>query len=106
MVYGIFGEVILHNFIPIFELPPFSMNALRDETTIENKRYWESIKKSQYRSAVSSIQHIENIPSEQVFENLDRNHPHDWNPILHFNQFQNQSKGSYIEKKLALSLSI
>ena len=66
MAYGIFEDVIVNNSIPIFELPPFTMNALRDNTTVGNKRYWESFKNSQYRSAVSSLQYMENIPSEQV----------------------------------------
>ena len=106
MAYGIFEDVILHNSISIFELPPFSMNTLRDTTTSENKRYWDSIKNSQYRSAVSSLQHMENIPSEQEIEDVDRNNPHDWDPVSHFNQFQYQSDESYTEQKLALSLSI
>ena len=49
---------------------------------------------------------MENILLEQEIENVDRNQPHDWNPISHFNQFQNQSEESFIEQKLALSLSI
>ena len=44
MAYRIFEDVIIHNSIPIFDLPPYSMNDLRDAKTTENKRFWESLK--------------------------------------------------------------
>ena len=106
MAYGIFEDVIIHNSIPIFELPPYSMNALRDAKTTENKIFWESLKKSQLTSALSTLQYMESIPSEEETNNVDRENPLDWNPLTVFNQFQNQSEESYNEQKMALNLAI
>ena len=44
MAYRIFEDVIIHNSIPIIDLPPYSMNNLRDAKTTENKRFWKSLK--------------------------------------------------------------
>ena len=39
IAYGIFEDVTINNSILNFELPPFIVNALRDNTTVRNKRY-------------------------------------------------------------------
>ena len=106
MAHRIFEDVIIHNSIPIFELPPYSMNALRDAKTEENKKFWICLKRSQFTSAISSLQHMATIPSEEEISNVDRESHIEWNPLLHFSQFENQSEESYIEQKRALSLVI
>ena len=47
MAHGIFEDVIIKNAIPNFELPPYTMNDLRDTKTEENTAFWRSLKNSQ-----------------------------------------------------------
>ena len=81
MANGIFEDVILHNSIPIFELPPYSMNSLRDTKTVENIHFWESLILSQLQSARSALKHMENIPSVEEIINVSREKPLKWSPL-------------------------
>ena len=87
MANGIFEDVILHNSIPIFELPPYSMNSLRDTKTVENVCFWELLIVSQLQSSRSALKHMENIPSVEEIINVDREKPLEWSPLTTFYQF-------------------
>ena len=97
MAYGIFNDVIVHNSIPIFELPPFYMTTLRNLKTVENEKFWYS--KKEYQLKAVTLQYLDNIPSLDEMMIVTRDDPLEWDLLSQFNQFQNKSKEAFDRQK-------
>ena len=64
------------------------------------------MKESQLRAALSTLQHMSNVPMIQEIMSANREAPLQWNPLSNFCQFRNQTEASFTEQKYALSLLI
>ena len=102
MAHGIFNNVILHDSIPINELPPYTMNRLRVEKSNQNDMFWRKIKESQLTSVMSAMSNMENFPTVEQVMNADQDRPLNWNPLDHFQRSANQLEESFLEQKSAL----
>ena len=106
MAHGLFEDIILNNLISISELPPFTMNDLRCESTVKNISEWKKLKKSQYQSAICCAQHMEDVPSMEEILAITREAPLQWNPLQNFVQYDFQSNESFYKQKQALQFNI
>ena len=106
MVKGIFDDIIIRNSISINELPPYSMANLRAVKTKQNQEFWKKITHSQVVAVYTFLKDLDNLPDQSEFDNVDREHPLDWDPMVSFQRFEHQTEESFKEQQEALRLNI
>ena len=106
MAKGIFDDIIIQTSISINELPPYSMANLQNVKTKQNKEFWKKITHSQVVAAYIFLKDLDNLPNQSEFDNVDREHPLDWDPMVSFQRYQYQTEKSFREQQEALRLNI
>ena len=49
---------------------------------------------------------LDNLPDQRKFDNVDREHPLDWDLMVSFQRFEHQTEESFREQQEALRLNI
>ena len=99
-------EVIVHDNIPITNMPPVQQTALYSVNEEECNEYIESLKRKVIKSAMSelkddSIQRCQ-IPSQEALSNASKEDPLDWNAFEKYQQSENQPDSSFNEQRFAV----
>lgn len=97
-------SIILHNNLPMMELPPCLSTELHDVKTKELENEWSNYKRSQLRSMMEALADIEGVPTEEEVMKATKNQPIQWDPLQVLKQTTSQNEESYKEQQFALSL--
>ena len=99
-------EIIVHNNIPISNMPPVQQTAIFADIDEKTTKYIESLKKKLIKSALSelgeeSIQRC-HIPSDEELFSTSKEDPLDWDALNMFQQSDNQPDSSFNEQRFAI----
>ena len=103
---GIFDNIVICNSISINELLPYSMANLRAVKTKQNKAFWRKITQSQVVAAYTFLKDLDNLPDQNEFDNVNIEHPLEWDPMDSFQIFEHQTEESFRAQQEALRLNI
>ena len=103
-------EIIVHDCIPINNMPAVQQSTLYASTEEECLNYIQTIKEKVIKSAMSelkeeSIQRC-SIPSIEAITEAKKENPLEWNAYEAFNQNQAQPDSSFEEQKFAIKKSV
>ena len=103
-------EIIMHDNIPINDMPPVQQTILYSDCQQESIKYITTMKNKLLKSAFSELKEesIErcNIPTIEEILNASKENPLNWDAIESHRQNENQPNASYIEQKFATETCI
>lgn len=102
----LFDDIIIKNILPINELPPFTMNQLREVVTEKNKQFWIENNECQLHAIYSVVADLFDVPEKESVLNASKNNPLEWNPLDVITQFSGQSIESFNEQRFAMKINM
>jgi hypothetical protein len=98
-------SVLLHNSIPVSDVPSCLSNRIFAVTKKDLEEAWNQYYESQLNSMLTGLKGIPNIPSKEEFAKAVILKPLNWSPE-HIERLPIQSQESYEEQQLAMNLGI
>ena len=104
-VWRLLQDVILHDSIPMFEIP-FTTSQSADQTEAKNSTYWSDMKVKMIEAMRAVVGYKENLPSDSSLMNATLNDPIDWSPHETMELADSQTEESLIEQKEVMSVIV
>jgi hypothetical protein len=98
-------SILLHNSIPVSDLPSCLSNRIFEVTKKDLEEAWNQYYESQLNSMLTGLKGIPNIPSKEEFAKAVISKPLNWSPEQ-IERLPIQSQESYEEQQLAMNLGI
>lgn len=98
-------SVLLHDMIPITDMPPSILTQVFNDKTKEMENEWKNSMKRQLDSIMANLGAVEGLPSKDSVMNANRLQGVEWDP-LSIPKFSEQSEDSYSEQRMALSFGV
>ena len=98
-------NIVLHDEIPIVDIPPVQMTSLYAMKSDEAVAYREEIRRDVVSSALTELSHSSedcDLPSRDALLNVTKHDPLDWDASECFQQSEGQPDASFLEQKLAI----
>ena len=100
----IFLDVLVHDEMPIFELPPVLFTSLRDQWSDTVTREIKRMKEIHVDVCLKELHHLSGIPTkEEIMNDITKDNPHNWTADLDRNE-NIQSIESHAEQVQVVSL--
>jgi len=99
-----FEDSIVHNELPMHELPPYTMTAVFDAFNEKFDKFWPDMISTQIDSCLNTLSSVDGIPSKERLISATRDSPDSWDPLQTFNvRNELQSQASFEEQSLAIT---
>ena len=105
----VFDRVIIHNEIPITDMPAVLQASIDHYNEEKLNRKWNEAKDKIVTAALTELEHsltICNIPTKEVLVAATLENPSGWDALNSFGKTDVQSQESFVEQKKALTLCI
>ena len=102
----LFQSVLLHNSIPMTDIPPSILSEVFNEKTKELTAEWDKVMRSQLDSIYESLGNSDDLPSKEEVMGATKVKPLDWSPLSSISRVNGQEDGSVAEQKLAIELGV
>lgn len=102
--YQLLEAVIIHDTIPLTDLPPCILTELLNDKEKELDEEWKARQSAQLDSMYPSLANLEGVPPRKAIEDATKNKPIKWNFLDTIPQSPNQSNESYAEQMLSLRI--
>jgi hypothetical protein len=100
-------SVLLHDTIPMTDLPPSILTELLNEKEKDMKNVWEEAKSLQVDAMMANLQGVEGLPTKKEILEASKFKPYEhWDPLTNIKKFSEQSEESFKEQKLALTMGV
>jgi DNA replication protein DnaC/predicted GIY-YIG superfamily endonuclease len=103
----LFDSVLLHNAIPVTDLPPCILTEMLNKTDKKLKREWDERTKAQLNAMLSTIPAYTGLPSrDEIVAAVEKRTEIDWNPLDVITRSEEQSDLSYEEQRTCITMGM